>query len=92
VILASGGDKAIYIGDMIQHPVQLERAPWVSSFDVYPLEAMETKKKVVARAIAEEQLVIAVHADFPGLGRMSESADGKRKWTTVEPNETMDGG
>ena len=44
VVLASGGEKAIYIGDMIQHPVQLERAAWVSSFDVYPLEAMETKK------------------------------------------------
>jgi glyoxylase-like metal-dependent hydrolase (beta-lactamase superfamily II) len=84
VVLSSASESAVYIGDMIQHPVQLERAAWVSSFDVYPLEAMETKKKVVERAIAEEQLVIAVHADFPGLGRMTESADGKRKWTAVE--------
>jgi glyoxylase-like metal-dependent hydrolase (beta-lactamase superfamily II) len=89
VILASGGERAIYIGDMIQHAVQLERAPWVSSFDVYPLEAMETKKTVVANAIAEQQLVIAVHCDFPGLGRMSETPDGKRKWTAVEPNESI---
>ena len=86
VVLASGGESAVYIGDMIQHPVQLERAPWVSSFDIYPLEAMETKKAVVARAIAEKQLVIAVHADFPGLGYMTESADGKRAWTPVEAN------
>ena len=86
IILASGGESAVYIGDMIQHPVQLERAPWVSSFDVYPLEAMETKKAVVSRAIAEEQLVIAVHAEFPGLGRMTESADGKRTWTAVPAN------
>ena len=47
---------------------------------------METKKAIVARAIEDEQLVIAVHADFPGLGYMSET-DGKRKWTPVEPNE-----
>ena len=86
VVLASGRESAVYIGDMIQHPVQLERAAWVSSFDVYPLESMETKKAVVSRAIAEEQLVIAVHADFPGLGRMTETPDGKRKWTPVEPN------
>jgi glyoxylase-like metal-dependent hydrolase (beta-lactamase superfamily II) len=86
VILASGGEKAIYLGDMIQHPVQLERAPWVSSFDLYPIEAMETKKAVVAAAIAEHQLVVAVHCPFPGLGRMSETADGKRKWTPVEPD------
>jgi glyoxylase-like metal-dependent hydrolase (beta-lactamase superfamily II) len=90
VVLMSAGESAVYIGDMIQHPVQLERAAWVSSFDVYPLEAMETKKKVVGRAINEQQLVIAVHADFPGLGRMTETADGKRKWTPVEPNETFD--
>ncbi len=85
VVLASGGESAVYVGDMIQHPVQLERAAWVSSFDIYPLEAMETKKAVVGRAIDEQQLVIAVHADYPGLGRMSE-AGGKRTWTPVEPN------
>lgn len=86
VVLTSGGESAVYIGDMIQHPVQLERAPWVSSFDIYPLEAMETKKAVVSRAIAERQLVIAVHAEFPGLGHMTETEDGKRAWTPVEAN------
>jgi glyoxylase-like metal-dependent hydrolase (beta-lactamase superfamily II) len=86
VVLASGGEHAIYLGDMIQHPAQLERAAWVSSFDIYPLEAMETKKAVVARAIAERQLVVAVHCPYPGLGYMTETADGKRKWTPVPAN------
>jgi glyoxylase-like metal-dependent hydrolase (beta-lactamase superfamily II) len=86
IVLASGGEKAIYLGDMIQHPVQLERAAWVSAFDVYPLEAMETKKAVVARAIAERQLVVAVHCEFPGLGYMTETEDGKRKWTPIAAN------
>lgn len=91
VVLSSAGESAVYIGDMIQHPVQLERAAWVSSFDVYPLEAMETKKAAVARAIAERQLVVAVHADFPGLGYMSEDAEGHRKWTPAVPNEEGEG-
>lgn len=86
VMLASGGEKAIYLGDMIQHPVQLERAPWVSAFDIYPLEAMETKKAIVAAAIAERQLVVAVHCEFPGLGYMTETADGKRRWTPIPAN------
>lgn len=90
IVLTSLGESAVYIGDMIQHPVQLERAAWVSSFDVYPLEAMETKKRVVQRAIDERQLVIAVHADFPGLGRMTER-DGKRAWTPVEANGGEEG-
>jgi len=87
VVVSSGGESAVYIGDMIQHPVQLERAPWVSSFDIYPLEAMETKKQVVQRAIDERQLVVAVHCAFPGLGYMTETADGKRQWTPVSPND-----
>ena len=87
VVLASGGESAVYLGDMIQHPAQLERAAWVSSFDIYPLEAMATKKAVVARAIAERQLVVAVHCPFPGLGYMTETADGKRKWNPIAANE-----
>jgi glyoxylase-like metal-dependent hydrolase (beta-lactamase superfamily II) len=87
VVLKSGQESAIYIGDMIQHPVQLERVPWVSSFDVYPIEAMETKKAVVGRAIATRELVIAVHGLFPGLGYMTEGADGKRKWNPIEAND-----
>ena len=87
IILASSGERAIYIGDMIQHPVQLERTAWVSSFDILPLVSMETKKAVVQRAIDERQLVISVHCPFPGLGRMSEGDDGKRHWSPVEAND-----
>lgn len=87
IVLASSSEAAIYIGDMIQHHAQLERAAWVSSFDIYPLEAMETKKALVARAISERQLIVAVHEAFPGLGYMTEGAEGKRKWIPVEANE-----
>ena len=86
VVLTSGSERAIYIGDMIQHPLQLERTAWVSSFDVFPLQAMETKKAVVRRAIDDRELVVAVHCPFPGLGFMTEAADGKRKWTAIEAN------
>ncbi|MDE3097285.1 MAG: MBL fold metallo-hydrolase [Chloroflexota bacterium] len=86
VLLASGRERAIYIGDMVQHPVQLERTAWVSSFDVFPLQSMETKKSVVRHAIDEHQLVVAVHYPFPGLGYMSETPDGKRTWTPIGAN------
>ncbi len=88
VVLASGAERAIYIGDMIQHPVQLERTAWVSSFDVFPLQAMETKKTIVQRAIDEHELVVAVHCPFPGLGYMTQTDDGKRKWTPIEANRS----
>ena len=85
VALTSAGESAVYLGDMIQHAAQLERLAWISSFDVYPLEAMESKRAVTAKAIAEQQLVIACHADYPGIGRLTET-DGKRRWEPVTPS------
>jgi N-acyl homoserine lactone hydrolase len=83
IVLASGGETAIYIGDLVQAAVQLERTAWVSSFDIMPLVSMRTKKALVERAIRENSLIIAVHAPFPGLGRMTQTDGGHRRWTAV---------
>jgi glyoxylase-like metal-dependent hydrolase (beta-lactamase superfamily II) len=83
IVLTSGGETAIYIGDMIQHHVQLERTAWVASFDLLPLVSMETKKRIVDRAIEEQALVISVHEPFPGLGRMTRSDDGRKHWEAL---------
>ncbi len=84
IVLTSGGETAIYIGDMVQHHIQLERTAWVSSFDVLPLISMETKKRIVNRAIEEQAVVISVHAPFPGLGRMTRSEDGRKHWEALQ--------
>jgi hypothetical protein len=34
----------------------------------------------VERAIRERALVISVHCAFPGLGRMTQSEDGRKHW------------
>jgi glyoxylase-like metal-dependent hydrolase (beta-lactamase superfamily II) len=83
VVLASGGESAIYIGDIAQKAVQLERTAWVAAFDIMPLVSMETKKRLVEQAIADGSLLIAVHAPFPGLGRMTRSEQGHRHWEPV---------
>lgn len=83
VVITSGGEMAIYIGDLVQTAVQLERTAWVSAFDVLPLMSMETKKRVVEQAIREKALLICVHLPFPGVGRMTATADGRRKWVPV---------
>jgi glyoxylase-like metal-dependent hydrolase (beta-lactamase superfamily II) len=80
VVLVSGGEMAIYIGDIAQHATQLERTAWVSAFDVLPLMSMETKKKLVEKAIKDNALLICVHLPFPGVGHMTRTADGYRKW------------
>jgi glyoxylase-like metal-dependent hydrolase (beta-lactamase superfamily II) len=83
VVLTSGGESAIYVGDMVQHHVQLERTAWVSAFDILPLVSMETKRAIVERAIRERALIVSVHSPFPGLGRLSLGEDGRRHWEAV---------
>lgn len=72
VVVESQGQSAIYMGDMVHHAVQMERPAWIAAFDVLPLVSLETKKVIAARAIAENSLLICVHNEFPGVGRLTE--------------------
>lgn len=84
IVLQSAGEKGIYIGDLAQVAVQLERTAWVSAFDIMPLVTMETKKRIVEQAIEDGSLIIGVHSPFPGLGRMMRTEQGHRKWQPIE--------
>jgi len=77
IVLSSKGETAIYTGDLVHHPVQLERPAWIPAFDVLPLVTLETKKKLVERAIRERALLISTHNAYPGVGRLTEK-DGRR--------------
>jgi glyoxylase-like metal-dependent hydrolase (beta-lactamase superfamily II) len=88
VVLASGRESALYIGDLVQMAVQLERTAWVSAFDILPLISMETKKALVDGAIEGGSLIIGSHLPFPGAGRLTLRDNGWRKWTPVEPRES----
>ena len=77
---ASAGETAIYIGDIAQVAVQLERTAWVSSFDILPLVSLQTKRALVERAIEQRSLIISVHFEYPGLGHMTRTEQGLRRW------------
>ncbi|MDE2968206.1 MAG: MBL fold metallo-hydrolase [Chloroflexota bacterium] len=89
VVIANGGESAIYLGDMIQHQVQLERVAWLSAFDVLPLVNLETKKRLIEDAIENQSLLVAVHNPFPGVGRLSAGERGRNVWTSEEPHATV---
>jgi glyoxylase-like metal-dependent hydrolase (beta-lactamase superfamily II) len=83
VELNSGGDLALYVGELAQHPVMLERIAWISAFDVLPLVSLETKKRVIERALERRALIVSVHAPYPGLGRLRLEGD-MRRWEPLE--------
>ena len=79
VELDSGGELALYVGELAQQPVMLERIAWISAFDVLPLVSLETKKRVIERALERRALIVSVHAPYPGLGRL-RLEDSSRRW------------
>jgi glyoxylase-like metal-dependent hydrolase (beta-lactamase superfamily II) len=77
--LESEDEFALYVGEMSQHPVMLERLAWISAFDVLPLVSLDTKRRLLERAVEKQALLISVHAPYPGLGWLRDE-DGKRRW------------
>ena len=85
VAIRSGGEWALFTGDLAQRRVQLERTAWVSGLDLLPLISMETKKLLMDRCIDEDALVIVCHAPYPGVGRMVRTDRGYRQFVDVPP-------
>jgi len=60
VIVRSDGQTACYISDLIPTSWHLE-VTWVMSFDLFPLETMESRKQYYAQAIPEKWLTMFTH-------------------------------
>ena len=73
IALTSGGQTALYTGDIAHHAIQYERPAWIAAFDILPILSLETKKKLVERALRENALLISPHNEFPGAGRLRET-------------------
>lgn len=85
VEIESGGDYALYIGELSQHPVQLERLAWISAFDIMPVVSLETKKRFTEKVIEKNATIVSVHHGYPGVGHL-RSENGKRKWEPSNAN------
>ena len=83
VELESQGELLIYLGDLVAHPIMMERIAWISAYDVLPLVTLETKKRVIERALEKRALLVSAHAPYPGLGRLLLE-EGKRRWEAIE--------
>lgn len=74
VIVQSGGKTACYISDLIPTSAHIDIA-WGMSFDLYPLETIESKKKYYSQSIPQKWLTVFTH-------------DPNAPWAYVELDET----
>jgi glyoxylase-like metal-dependent hydrolase (beta-lactamase superfamily II) len=74
VIVESGGRTACYISDLIPTTAHIDLT-WGMSFDLYPLQTIESKKQYYAKALPEKWLTVFTH-------------DPKVPWAYVEKDES----
>jgi glyoxylase-like metal-dependent hydrolase (beta-lactamase superfamily II) len=79
LVLSSGPERAVLLGDVVHHPVQLLDDEWERVVDVDTEHARRTQRRLVREFVAASTPVVGAH--FPGLrfGRVTESG-GRRRW------------
>ena len=70
-----GGERAFYIADLAPTTAHLP-LPWIMGYDVEPLVTLETKRRILARAVAEEWLVIFEHDVATAWAYLTQDARG----------------
>lgn len=83
VHIESGGRRAVLLGDVLPtvHHLPL---PWLTGFDVRPLESLEVKRVVLAQAERDGWLILFIHGSPNAMGGHLERRDGRLVLRPVE--------
>ncbi len=81
ILLSSGGQHLLNLGDAAVHPLHLEHPDWENGFDLTRTEALISRRELLDRAVAERMRVMAFHFPFPSVGKIAPLAEGGWKWT-----------
>ena len=76
VLVRSGGQTACYISDLIPSTAHLDLS-WVMSYDLFPLETIENKRRFYDDAIRERWLVAFTHDPATPFAYLDRDAKGK---------------
>jgi glyoxylase-like metal-dependent hydrolase (beta-lactamase superfamily II) len=70
IIFRSTGEVALFAGDLMHHPVQVQRPQWNSVFDALPEEARASRMWALEFAAENNALVFSSHFSAPSVGRI----------------------
>jgi len=79
VLVSSGDEKAIILGDVTHMPFQLFHTDWSPPFDTDPEESARTRAEVFDRIEQQGLKVAAGHYPYPSFGGIVR-VEGKRRW------------
>ncbi|QEU97533.1 MBL fold metallo-hydrolase [Streptomyces kanamyceticus] len=71
--LASGGDRAVFVGDLLHTPAQLFEPGCSSCFCENPKESAESRVRVLGRAADEGELLVPAHFRGAGVAQVARA-------------------
>ncbi|MFF7637277.1 MBL fold metallo-hydrolase [Kitasatospora sp. NPDC008050] len=74
--LASGGDRAVFVGDLVHSPVQILAPEHSSGFCLEPEQSAVTRRQVLSRAADQRELVIPAHFGGSGICEVQREGSG----------------
>jgi glyoxylase-like metal-dependent hydrolase (beta-lactamase superfamily II) len=81
VLISSQGENLLNLGDAAVHPLHLERPGWQNGFDLEPQCAVETRRRLLERAVGAQMHLMAFHFPFPSVGTVAAAPGGACQWT-----------
>jgi glyoxylase-like metal-dependent hydrolase (beta-lactamase superfamily II) len=82
VLVASGNERAIIVGDALLHPAQVTEPDWTPLYDMNGETARATRRRILDRIESEGMIAAACHFPEPGFGRVIR-LEGRRYWQAV---------
>lgn len=76
VLIQAGDEKLAFLGDLTptRHHLQFM---WIAAFDLHPTETLNTKRRVLPRAVREKWLCVMGHDNEVAAGRLVEDQHGQ---------------
>ncbi len=78
VRLDAAGRTAFYLADALPTSAHVP-IPWIMAYDLYPVELIQNKKRLIDRAVREEWLCVFEHDPDVPWGTIVDEPSGKRR-------------
>lgn len=75
VLISSAGEHLLCLGDAVAHDLNLMHPDWTMAHEEAPDIAVESRRRLLDRAVEDDMIVHAFHMPFPSLGRVRISGE-----------------
>jgi glyoxylase-like metal-dependent hydrolase (beta-lactamase superfamily II) len=78
-LLGQDGSEALFIGDVMHHPIQIYEVDWSSAFCSDPVEARRSRRRVLEHCASHGSTLCPAHFGVPHYGHIREKG-GRFTW------------